>query len=117
MPSRRDSRIVITRDRELLKRRSITHGCFVHTLKSEQQFREIFDRLDLARSARPFTLCMHCNAPLRSIEKELVEHRLPPTVRMHHEHFTICDACQRIFWKGSHWQRMRSMLDDVLPRQ
>ena len=56
----RDSRIVLTRDRELLKRRSITHGCFVHTLKPPQQLCEIFDRLDLARSVRPFTLCLHC---------------------------------------------------------
>ena len=65
----RDSRIVLKRDRELLKRRSITHGCFVHTLKPPQQLCEIFDRLDLARSVRPFTLCLHCNAPLRPIEK------------------------------------------------
>ena len=58
-------RIVLTRDRELLKRRGITHGCYVHALHSAQQLREIFDRLDLARSARPFTLCLNCNAPLR----------------------------------------------------
>ena len=52
----RDGRIVLTRDRELLKRRAVTHGCYVHALKSEQQLRESVERLDLARSARPFTL-------------------------------------------------------------
>src|SRR5690606_28812030 len=48
-------RIVLSRDRELLKRRSITHGCYVRALRSEQQFREVVDRLDLTSSARPFS--------------------------------------------------------------
>jgi uncharacterized protein with PIN domain len=53
-------RIVLTRDRELLKRRGITHGCYVHALHSAQQLREIFDRLDLARSARPLRCRRRC---------------------------------------------------------
>jgi uncharacterized protein with PIN domain len=110
----RDRRIVLTRDRELLKRRSITHGCFVHTLKPAQQLCEIFDRLDLARSVRPFTLCLHCNAPLRPIEKIQALSRLPPSVRERFDHFSTCDLCQRVFWEGSHWRRMRAMLDTCI---
>lgn len=52
-------RIVLTRDRDLLKRRSITHGCYLHAQKPAQQLRELFERLDLARSVRPFSLCLH----------------------------------------------------------
>ena len=107
-------RIVLTRDRDLLKRRGITHGCYVHAQRSTQQLREIFDRLDLARGARPFTLCLHCNAPLRAIEKTQVAPMLPPRVREHYEHFSVCDVCQRVFWEGSHWRRMRSMVDGLL---
>lgn len=110
----REGRIVLTRDRELLKRRTITHGCFVHALKPAQQAAEIFDRLHLARSARPFTLCLECNAPLRAIDKALIEHRLPPGVREHHQRFSTCDQCGRVFWEGSHWQRMRALLDQLL---
>ncbi|HET9208146.1 MAG TPA: Mut7-C RNAse domain-containing protein, partial [Burkholderiaceae bacterium] len=66
-------RIVLTRDRELLKRRGITHGCYVHALRAQQQLREIFERLQLARSARPFTLCPHCNAALHDVAKAQVE--------------------------------------------
>ena len=73
-----DGRIVLTRDRELLKHRAVTHGCYVHALKSETQLREVVERLDLARSARPFTLCLHCNAPLRPVGKASVLDRLPP---------------------------------------
>ncbi len=109
----RDGRIVLTRDRELLKRREITHVCYVHAMKSPLQLREVFDRLDLGSEMRPFTLCLYCNAPLHPIDKALVQQHLPPTVRALHSAFSTCDACRRIYWKGSHWQRMRALLEDA----
>ncbi|MBN9133949.1 MAG: Mut7-C ubiquitin/RNAse domain-containing protein [Nitrosospira multiformis] len=109
-----ERRIVLTRDRELLKRRSITHGCYVRALKPPAQLCEIFDRLDLAHSIKPFTLCLNCNAPLRPVEKAAVLERLPPSVRERFDHFSTCDICQRVFWKGSHWQRMQTMLEECI---
>jgi uncharacterized protein len=108
-----EGRIVLSRDRELLKRRGITHGCYLHTLRPPQQLRELFERLDLARSARPFTLCLACNAPLRAISKEEVLERLPERVRERFERFSTCDVCRRVFWEGSHWRRMRALLDEL----
>src|SRR5574340_1341915 len=113
----RDGRIVLTRDRELLKRRTITHGCYVHALKPPQQFCEIFERLDLGRGARPFTLCLECNTPLHAIEKAKVLERLPQSVRERFENFSTCDNCHRVFWKGSHWQRMRDLLATCIGTQ
>jgi uncharacterized protein with PIN domain len=110
----RDQRIVLTRDRELLKRRSITHGCYVRALKSTQQLGEMFNRLDLGRSARPFTLCLECNTTLRAIDKAQVQLRVPPDVRERFDRFSTCDACQRVFWEGSHWRRMRALLDEIM---
>ena len=107
-------RIVLTRDRELLKRRGITHGCYVHALRSELQLHEVFARLDLDRSARPFTRCLSCNAPLRPLAAELAAPRVPPRVRAHPDRFVTCDGCGRIFWEGSHWRRMRTLLDALL---
>lgn len=110
-----EQRIALSRDRELLKRRNITHGCYLHAIKPEQQLRELFERLDLARSARPFTLCLHCNAPLHPVAKAQVLERIPPRARAYYQEFSLCDACQRVFWQGSHWQRMRALLDEILP--
>lgn len=111
----REGRILLSRDRELLKRRGISHGCYLHAQKPEQQLREIVERLDLARSARPFTRCLHCNAPLRPVDKASVMDRLPPRVREYYERFSTCDQCGRVYWEGSHWRNMRRILDDVLP--
>ncbi|MEI5998830.1 Mut7-C ubiquitin/RNAse domain-containing protein [Paraburkholderia bengalensis] len=106
-------RIVLTRDRELLKRRTITHGCYVRALKPQAQLREIFDRLDLAHSARPFRLCLTCNAPLRRIPKDEAIGRAPAGVLERHSQFVTCDVCGRVFWEGSHWRRMRALMDSV----
>jgi uncharacterized protein with PIN domain len=105
-----EDRVVLTRDRELLKRRTIIHGCYIHALKPEEQLRELFNRLDLAASARPFTLCLHCNVPLRPAKKDEVLEQLPPAVRELHDEFNTCDSCGRLYWKGSHWKRMTDLL-------
>jgi uncharacterized protein with PIN domain len=105
-----EDRVVLTRDRELLKRRTIIHGCYIHALKPEEQLREVFNRLDLAASARPFSLCLHCNVPLRPAKKDEVLEQLPPAVREQHDEFNTCDSCGRIYWKGSHWKRMTGLL-------
>jgi len=107
-------RIVLTRDRELLKRRGISHGCYVHALQPEQQLREIFHRLDLARAARPFTRCLSCNSALRPVEKVRIAPLLPPGVRQRYCRFTICEGCGRVFWEGTHWRRMRGLVDSLL---
>lgn len=106
----REQRIVLTRDRDLLKRRNVAHGCYVRALKAAPQLGEIVERLGLRAQARPFTLCLHCNAPLRAVAKEQVQARLPPAVRAAHTQFCTCDVCGGVFWQGSHWQRMCALL-------
>ena len=95
-----DGRVVLTRDRELLKRRDVVHGAYLRTLRPVEQFREIVDRCGLAGAFRPFGLCMVCNAPLRKIDKREVADRLPPSVRALHERFTTCERCGRVYWEG-----------------
>ena len=105
-----DARTVLTRDRELLKRRGIVHGRYLHALRPADQLLEVVDRFKLRASAAPFTLCLHCNAPLRTVDKALVLELLPDAVRAHHEEFSTCDLCHRVYWKGSHWKRMCALL-------
>lgn len=109
----RDSRVVLTRDRELLKCSDITHGCYVHALRPMDQWKEMVARLQLQRDARPFTLCLHCNVPLQQIDKQSIRSMLPENVAKYYDRFRTCPSCKRIFWEGSHWRRMRSWLDQL----
>ncbi|MCR4471449.1 Mut7-C ubiquitin/RNAse domain-containing protein [Burkholderia sp. SCN-KJ] len=107
----REGRIVLTRDRELLKRRAVVRGCYLHAQQPDAQLRELFARLDLAPHMRPFRLCLRCNAPLHALDAADAAPRVPPGVRQRHRRFAACDVCRRVFWEGSHWRRMRAVVD------
>ncbi|CAB3768414.1 hypothetical protein GQ57_02630 [Burkholderia sp. MSh2] len=107
----REGRVVLTRDRELLKRRAVARGCYVHAQQPAAQLRELFERLDLAPHMRPFRLCLRCNAPLHPLDAAAAAPRVPDGVRQRHRRFAACDVCRRVFWEGSHWRRMRTVVD------
>ncbi|HSG75830.1 MAG TPA: Mut7-C RNAse domain-containing protein [Burkholderiales bacterium] len=109
-----ERRIVLSRDRELLKCREIAHGCYVRALKAEAQLREVAARYGLAARARPFTLCLRCNLPLLPATKAQVAALAPPQVLEHQTQFTCCAGCGRVYWPGSHYARMRAALGDLL---
>lgn len=109
-----EERIVLTRDRDLLKCRDIARGYFVRALRPEDQLAEVAARYRLAADARPFTLCLHCNLPLTPVAKDAILHRLPPKVAEVQRSFTHCAGCDRVYWPGSHYERMKAALNEIM---
>ena len=109
-----ERRTILTRDRDLLICRDVTHGCYVHALKPEEQLREIVERLQLAGRALPFTRCLHCNLPLAPADKAQIVDRLPPAVAERHDAFRQCPGCARVYWPGDHYRRMSEMLHGLV---
>lgn len=109
--SARDGRILLTRDQGLLKRRAVTHGSFVRATDPKAQLVEVFSRFQLSRLARPFTRCMRCNGVLSAVEKEEVAGRVPPRSWSGHDRFLECAGCGRVYWEGSHYERLCALLD------
>ena len=105
-----DKRIILTRDREMLKRRIVTHGYCVRSKEVEHQIAEVIKRFQLEESINPFSRCLRCNLPLVHIEKKRIAKQLPSLVQKHYDEFWTCLRCSRIYWKGSHWQEMRSRI-------
>ncbi|CAJ0722274.1 MAG: Mut7-C RNAse domain-containing protein [Ralstonia sp.] len=106
--------IVLSRDRELLKRRGIRRGAFIRAREPQAQMREIVTRLRLADVAKPFSRCLECNVLLRMLSQEEASASVPPRVRERQRLFSTCDVCRRIYWPGSHWARMNAVLADML---
>ncbi len=105
-----EHRVLLTRDRGVLKRRAVTHGCLLHASDPARQLREVVQRLDLARSFRPFTRCMRCNGALVTVPKETVRDEVPRGVLERHDAFRRCERCGRVYWAGSHHARMQRMM-------
>ena len=109
-------RIVLTRDRRLLLRKIITHGLFVRTEHPRDQVREVLQRLDLYRLARPFSRCTRCNGLLEATRKETVDHRLQPKTRRYYDQFLQCTHCGQVYWQGSHHQRAERLIEELLAK-
>lgn len=109
-----EHRVILSRDRELLKRRAVLSGCYIRSLQPAVQMKEVVDRFGLARQARPLSLCLQCNKSLTRVDKSEVLDMLPPSVQEHQNEFSRCPCCKRVYWKGSHWQRMQTMLQAII---
>ena len=99
-------RILLTRDRGLLKHASITHGYWLRNTDSRQQAAEIVQRFDLSRRVRPFTRCMACNGQLHTVAKQDVLALVPHRAGELYNEFKRCPECGRVYWEGSHHERM-----------
>lgn len=99
-------RIVLTRDRELLKCREIACGCYVRSTEPTAQLREVDRRFGLGAHLRPFTRCLRCNGELVAADKAQVLHDLPPAVARNQQVFSRCTVCARTYWPGSHHEGM-----------
>jgi uncharacterized protein len=111
-----ERRILLTRDRDLLKRRALTHGHFVRETTARLQLAEVVERFDLAGSIKPFTRCMECNGALEPASREAVFDEVPPLSRQSAGRFSRCRECGKIYWDGSHYRRMKQFIAQVVRR-
>lgn len=109
-----EGRILLTRDRGLLKRSMVTHGYCIRTTNPRQQLVDVLRRFDLFDSLTPFSRCLHCNGLLQAVDKAAISDRLPPKTRQYYDEFRCCQNCNRIYWPGSHFQRMQQFIASVL---
>ena len=108
-----DARILLTRDRRLLMRKVVQYGYCLRSLEPPQQLTEVVRRFDLADKIRPFHRCLRCNHPLQPVSKETVLDRLEPLTKIHFDEFHLCPACDQVYWKGSHYERMEKLIESV----
>jgi uncharacterized protein with PIN domain len=111
--AQREERILLSRDRRLLMRKAVTHGYCLRSLDSLEQMTEVIQRFDLTSRVSPFHRCLRCNHPLEPVAKEAVLDRLEPLTKLYFDEFQICPACGQIYWKGSHYEKMQKLVEEV----
>ena len=109
-----EGRAILTRDTGLLKRKAVLRGYFVRNIYPEKQVKEVIFRFDLLNSIKLFTRCLLCNGLLKPGSKEEILEKLPPNVRNNKNEFYICEACNKIYWQGSHWENMNKLASRLL---
>ncbi|HRY15752.1 MAG TPA: Mut7-C RNAse domain-containing protein [Candidatus Competibacteraceae bacterium] len=108
-----ERRILLTRDRDLLKRAVVTRGYYVRAVDPRRQIEEIIERFDLQQAIQPFQRCVRCNGRLSATTKQQVWERLPPETRRSVDEFWACEACGQVYWEGSHMPHIRRFIQDL----
>jgi uncharacterized protein with PIN domain len=110
--------VLLTKDTQILKRRvATTDRLKVILIESEEvkaQLRQVVKTLNLGDQIKPFTLCLECNQPLVPREKEDVKELVPPYIFQTQTQYMQCPACHRVYWRGTHWQRMSGELERIV---
>lgn len=109
-----EKRIILTRDRELLKTKLVTHGYWIRSSKPDEQLKEVLRRFDLKNLLQPFSRCLECNGSLYYIQKdEIIDQLLPNTIDYYTE-FSRCCGCKKIYWQGSHYEKMKDFIEELV---
>lgn len=108
-----EHRILLTRDRGLLKRSIITHGFLIKTTDPFDQLHSVVMRFQLKRHFKPYSRCVQCNEVLRRVNKSEIIKLLEPKTRMYFHQFMRCPHCSKIYWAGSHKIKKDEMICDL----
>ncbi|NQT31897.1 MAG: Mut7-C RNAse domain-containing protein [Deltaproteobacteria bacterium] len=112
-----EERVILSRDTRIMKRRLITSGrikaVLIDSDRPERQIHQVVDTLGLDSRFRPFTICLECNQPLVERGKDEVAELVPPYVFKTQNYFMQCPNCQRLYWRGTHWQSMTKKLESL----
>jgi len=111
-------RLLLSRNRDILRRKIVTWGRLVRHEQPEMQLTEVVNLYGLRESIVPFSRCLECNTLLLPVDKAAVLHRLEPLTRKYYHRFKRCPDCRRIYWQGSHHRRLLKIIAGLsLPDQ
>ncbi len=109
-----EGRIVLTRDRELLKHNAVTHGYWLRSTHPIEQAREVVRRFNLESLIDPFRRCLVCNGLLAPIAKGEILSQIPPRIAVEHDEFFRCTSCQKLYWRGTHYPKLERHIAAIL---
>ena len=109
-----ENRTILTHDRGILMHRIVSHGYWIRSMDVDQQLPEVLKHFQLYSKVRAFHRCIACNGLLEKADKEMIKERLQPKTNCFFDEFFVCVDCDQIYWKGSHYYRMKDYIQDLL---
>ena len=109
-------RILLTRDRGLLKRNQVSHGFILRSDDPLEQAVSVVRRYQLLERLDPFTRCAKCNGLLKPVSKGEVLPELEPLTKKYYHRFQRCRNCGQVYWQGTHFRRLNQFVKEIRHR-
>lgn len=101
------ARTILTRDKTLASR---SNALYIESDQLDEQIKQVFRTFNL-KVDDALSRCSLCNEPVMEVEKWSVRCDVPETVFFSHDEFWKCIKCNKIYWKGSHWNEIMRKVD------
>ncbi|MBA7637412.1 hypothetical protein ES703_45056 [subsurface metagenome] len=113
----KEKRVLLTKDTQIMLRRVVISdrlkAILIQSDDVKAQLLQVVRAMKLDQE-RKFTLCLECNEPLVPKRKDEVQELVPPYVFKTQSNYYQCPSCQRIYWRGTHWQRMKQEVETLM---
>jgi len=109
-----EDRIILSRDKALLSSQKVRYGYYVRATDKHEQLKEVVNKFDLYAQFKSFTRCMTCNTCLEHVSKEDVVNKIDAEIACVYKEFFYCKQCDKVFWKGSHFNRMEVFIKELV---
>ncbi|MBS7629182.1 Mut7-C RNAse domain-containing protein [Candidatus Bathyarchaeota archaeon] len=114
--SRMENRILLTADVELfrLARRRGLEAVLVKEHSTVEGLSRLSRKLNLQLTVNhERSRCPTCGSPIMRVEKRLVEGKVPDGTYDRYRRFWMCTSasCSKIYWRGSHWKKIKQTLE------
>ena len=109
-----EGRTLITRTKKIRKAYPGSNNVFIESNSLQEQLKQTVEHLGIGRpDICPFSRCIHCNLPIDRIAREGVSGLVPDHIWETHETFNRCRRCDRIYWPGSHTERIADRIKEL----
>lgn len=115
--SQDEKRIILTRDKALLRSPKIRHGYYVRSIHPKPQLLEVIKKFDLTSQLRPFSRCITCNHLIEKVSKTGIIDRVPKDTFQQFQDFYVCKNCDKIYWEGSHYEHMQTFIRSLIKKK
>jgi hypothetical protein len=106
-----EDRVVVTRDRKLVQVKTVPKYVLIWSDQPVAQLEELLQKLSVSLDQENvFSRCLECNTILKRVEKEKVKDKVYPYVYQTQENFWYCPTCDKLYWAGTHIQKMGEKL-------
>jgi uncharacterized protein with PIN domain len=95
-------------------RKRVKWAKFIWDDNPQKQLKEVFNRYNLEHYYQGESRCVKCNSKLEKITKEEIIERLEPKTKKYFDDFRYCSSCDKIYWRGSHYEKTEKMLNKLL---
>ena len=111
-------RVILTRTRLLKVRFNHRPLVFINDNDPFQQMKQVVRARDIQwHEVDLFSRCLSCNEKLLKADRDAVAGQVPAYVWQHHDTFYSCGQCGRIYWAGSHHERMHRRLSALFQNE